>query len=140
MTRLPFGRTPVTTAATSSSMLSERVMAPSPLVVVLESTVEPMVPSPEPFVIGVFILYSRSKLRLRLESLLRSDVLSSDALSLIDIFTVTTSPIFMARASRNKSAPLSCQNELPGRYCGTCAGSLDIGTRSALNPAPTGVR
>ena len=48
MTRLPFGRTSETTAATSSSMLSERVIAPAPLVDVPELTEESSLPSPLP--------------------------------------------------------------------------------------------
>ena len=74
-----------------------------------------MVPSPLPFHERRVHLVVESKLRLRLESRERSDVLSSEALSLIEILTVTTSPILMARGSRNRSALVSCQKELPGR-------------------------
>ena len=113
ITRLPFGSTSVTTAATSSSMLSERLIAPSPLVALLESILESIVPLRLPLSSGSFVSQLVSRPKLVLLSRLRSDVLSSDALSLMEILTVTTSPTFIARGSRNRSALVSCQNELP---------------------------
>ena len=57
ITRLPFGSTSVTTAATSSSMLSERVIAPSPFVDVLRvDRSRQWCRRPCPFMSGVFIL------------------------------------------------------------------------------------
>jgi hypothetical protein len=54
------GRTSVTTAATSRSMLSERVTAPSPFVDVFEPRFEPMAASPLPLRIPVLMSYFRS--------------------------------------------------------------------------------
>src|SRR6476660_8179225 len=116
--RLPFGSTSVTTAATRSSMLSERVIVPSPLDDVLESRFEPIVASPFPLAIGVLTSYFKSYARLCDEFRDRSDVLSSEALSLIEILTVTTSPTRIARGSRKRSALASCQKELSRRETG----------------------
>ncbi|OJU36750.1 MAG: hypothetical protein BGN94_20415 [Rhizobiales bacterium 68-8] len=142
ITRLPLGSTSVTTAATSRSMLSDRSVAPDPVVEVDELILPER--SSEPPAEPLETLPPRP--RLRAASRLRSLWFLNCARSLIEIRTVRMSPTESARGSVNSRLCRSLHSE-KRRGCGvaypllaTIAGSTPVPTGDMVGATPTSLR
>ncbi len=108
------------------SMLSDRAIAPFPSCDVLDLMDE--LPAAEPLFANpaISITWLKSSPIPFEASRDRLELLSSDALSLIEIVTVSISPVWRARGSRNKSALRSRQSNSPVSLMRTIGRSMPL--------------